>query len=100
MKWWIWIARWFCVRYSDYIEYIIKNHGTLTEISPIHVSINRINNRLMFKIKEWYKLELKISERMKLLCSTKKLLDKTKKWIKCALSCSSWSSFSPTKFSR
>ena len=27
---------------QDYIEYIIKKHGTLT-ISPIHVYINRIN---------------------------------------------------------
>ena len=28
----------------DYIEYIIKNHETLTSVLPIHVYINRINN--------------------------------------------------------
>ena len=34
---------------QDYIEYIIKKHETLTTILPIHVYINRINNRLVFK---------------------------------------------------
>ena len=31
------------------MQYIIKNHETLTTIPPIHVYINRINNRLVFK---------------------------------------------------
>ena len=31
---------------QDYIEFIIRKHETLTTISPIHVYINRINNRL------------------------------------------------------
>ena len=39
-----------------YIEYIIKKHETLTTIPPIHVYINRINNRLVFRIKDEYKL--------------------------------------------
>ena len=30
---------------QDYIEYIIKKHEKLTSITPIHVYINRINNR-------------------------------------------------------
>ena len=64
MEWWVWIARWF---YSvsdiqDYIEYIIKKHEILTAIPPIHVYINRINNRLLFKIKDGYKLELHTPE--------------------------------------
>ena len=42
---------------QDYIEYIIKNLGTLTTIPPINVYINRINNGLVFKIKDRYKLE-------------------------------------------
>ena len=37
---------------QDYIKYIIKKHETLTAIPPIHVYINRNNNRLVFKIKE------------------------------------------------
>ena len=36
---------------QDFIEFIIKNHKTLTNISPIHVYINRINTTLVFKIK-------------------------------------------------
>ena len=34
---------------------MIKKHETLTRIAPIHVYINRINNRLVFKIKDGYK---------------------------------------------
>ena len=57
---------------QDYIEYIIKKQETLTTIPPIHVCINRINNRLVFKIKDGYKLELQMPETMKLFGSTKK----------------------------
>ena len=63
---------------QDYIEYIIKKHETLTTVPPIHVYINGINNRLVFKIKDEYKLELQTSETMKLFGNTKKLIDKTK----------------------
>ena len=64
----------------DYIEHIIEKHEILTTIPPIHVYTNRINNRLVFKIKggRGYKLELQKPETMKLLESTKKLTDKTK----------------------
>ena len=41
---------------QDYIKYIIKKHETLTTIPPIHVCIDKINNRLVFKIKDGYKL--------------------------------------------
>ena len=41
---------------EDYIEYVIKKHETLTTIPPIHFFINRTNNRLVFKIKDSYKL--------------------------------------------
>ena len=41
-------------------------------------NINRINNRLVFKIKDEYNLELQTPETMKLFGSTKKLIDKTK----------------------
>ena len=63
---------------QDYIEYIIKKHKTLTTIPPIHVYINRINNRLVFKMSYGYKLELQTPETMKLFGSTKELIDKTK----------------------
>ena len=63
---------------QDYIEFIIEKHETLTTIPPIPVYINRIDNRLVLKIKDEYKLELQMPETMKLFGSTKKLIDKTK----------------------
>ena len=57
---------------QDYIVYIIKKHETLTTIPPIYVYINRGNNRLVFKIKDAYKLELQTPETMKLFGNTKK----------------------------
>ena len=63
---------------QDYIEYIIKKHETLLTILLTHLYINRINNRLVFKIKDGYKLKLETSGTMKLLGSIKKLIDKTK----------------------
>ena len=56
----------------------LQKHETLTTIPPIHAYINRINNRLVFKIEDGYKLQLQTSGRMKLFGSTKKLIDKTK----------------------
>ena len=63
---------------QDYIEYIIKRHETLTTISPIHVYTNRINNRLVFKIKDAHKPGLQTPETMKSFDSTKNLIEKTK----------------------
>ena len=40
--------------------------------------MNRFNNRLVFKIKDVYQLELQTSKTMKLFASTKKLIDKTR----------------------
>ena len=61
---------------QDYFEYIIKKHKTLTENPSIQ--INKIKNRIIFKIKTGYKLELLTPETMKLLRSTKKVDDKDK----------------------
>ena len=63
---------------QDYIEYIIKKHETLTLIPPVHVYINRINNRSVVKIKDGYKLELQTPETIKLFGSTKNSIDKRK----------------------
>ena len=43
---------------QDYIEYIIKKHETIGENAPILIYANTINNRIVFKIKSGYKLEL------------------------------------------
>ena len=62
----------------DYFDFIVKKHETLTENLPIEISPNKIKNRIVFKIKTGYKLELLSSEMMKLLGSTKYDVDQDK----------------------
>ena len=62
---------------EDYIEYTIKKHKTLPANPLIHIYIRRINNRLVFKIKNVYKPELQTNENKKLFDRTKKSINKT-----------------------
>ena len=57
---------------EDYFKFIIKKRETLTENPPVQIFPNKIKNRIVFKIKTGYKLELLTPETMKLLGSTKK----------------------------
>ena len=50
----------------------------MTENTPIPIYPNKIKNRIVFKIKTGYELELLTSETMKLLGSTKKDVDSDK----------------------
>ena len=52
---------------QDYFEYIIKKHETITDNPLVQIYTNNIENRIVFKIKTGYKLELLFPERMKLL---------------------------------
>ena len=61
---------------QSYFEFIIKKHETLTDNSPVQIYANKIKNRIVFKIKTGYKLQLLTPETMKLLGSTKKVADK------------------------
>ena len=63
---------------QDYIEYIIKKHEAIGETAPILIYANTINNRIVFNIKSGYKLELLSKETMKLLGSTKNIIDSNK----------------------
>ena len=63
---------------QNYIEYIIKKHETIGENAPILIYANTINNRIVFKIKIGYKLELLSKETMKVLESTKYIIDADK----------------------
>ena len=63
---------------QDYFEYINKKHETIGENAPILIYANTINNRIVFKIKTGYKLELLSKETMKLLGSTKDIIDSDK----------------------
>ena len=55
---------------QDYFEFIIKEHETLTENPPVQIYPNKTKNRIVFRIKTGYKLELLTPETMKLLGST------------------------------
>ena len=50
----------------------------MTENPPIQIYPNKIKNRIVFKIKTGYKLELLTLETMRLLGSTKKDVDADK----------------------
>ena len=63
---------------QDQFEYIIKKHETIADNPPIQIYANKIKNRIFFKIKTGYKLELLSPETMKLLGSTKKDVDQDK----------------------
>ena len=63
---------------QDYFEFIIKKQETLTENSPVQIYPNKIKNRIVFKIKTGYNLEMLTPETMGLLGSTKKMLIKIK----------------------
>ena len=68
----------FSVRYTRLYSGHHKKHETLSIKLPIHIYVNMINNRLLIKTKNGYKLELETPETMKLIGNTKKLIDKTK----------------------
>ena len=61
----LWDVSYFVLYIKYYIKYIIKRHEILTTTPPFYIYINRTNNRLVFKIKDGYKLELKTPETMK-----------------------------------
>ena len=62
----------------DYFEFIIRKHETLAENPPVQIYPNKIKNRIVFRVKTRYKLELLSLETMKLLGSTKKDVDQDK----------------------
>ena len=63
---------------QDYFEFIIQKHKTLTENPPIQIYPNKVKNRIVFRIKAGYKLEMLTPETMTLLGSTKKDVDEDK----------------------
>ena len=63
---------------QDYFEYILKEHSESVGNPSIRIYVNRIENRITFKIKNGYYLELLIPETMKLLGSTESKITKDK----------------------
>ena len=63
---------------QDYFEYILKKHGENTDKPSVQIYVNKIENRVTFKIKNGYSLELLTPETMKLLGSTENKITKDK----------------------
>ena len=63
---------------QDYFKYILKNQETGTDNPSLMIYVNKIENRITFKIKTGYYLELLMPETLKLLGSTKSEVTKDK----------------------
>ena len=63
---------------QGYFKYILKKHSESVDNPSIRIYINRIENRITFKIKSGYYLELLTPETMKLLGSTNSKITKDK----------------------
>ena len=63
---------------QDYFEYILKKHSESVDNPSIRIFVNKIENRITFRIKSGYYLELLTTETMKLLGSTESKINKDK----------------------
>ena len=63
---------------QDYFEYILEKHGEDIDKPSVQTYVNKIENRVTFKIKNGYSLELLAPETMKLLGSTENKITKDK----------------------
>ena len=63
---------------QDYFKYILKKHGENADKPSVHIYVNKIENRITFKIKDRYSLELLTPETMRLLGTTENKITKDK----------------------
>ena len=63
---------------QDYLEYILKSHGENIDKPSVKIYVNKMENRITFKTKNAYSIELLTSETMKLLGSTESKITKDK----------------------
>ena len=55
---------------QDYFKYIFKKHREYTNKPSVQIYVNKIENRITFKMKDGYSLNLLTPQTMKLLGST------------------------------
>ena len=56
----------------------LKKHETIADNPPVQIYVDKIKNRIVFKVKTGFKLELLTKKTMQLLGNSKKTLIKTK----------------------
>ena len=80
MEWKIWITWWInsVSDIQDYSEYILKKHEENTHNPSVKRYVNKIENKITFRIKNGYSLELLTPETIKLIGSTENKITKDK----------------------
>ena len=80
MEWQIWITWWiiFFIRYSRLFWLYLKKHREKIDNPSIIINVNKIENRITFKIKTGYYLKLFKPGTMKLFGSTENEITKDK----------------------
>ena len=63
---------------QDYFKYILEKHGENIDEPSVQIYVNKIENRIILKIKNGYSLELLTPKTMKLLRSTKNKITENK----------------------
>ena len=63
---------------QDYFKYILRKHGENIDKPSVQIYVNKIENRITFKIKHGYSLKLLTPETMKLLGCTEGKITKDK----------------------
>ena len=63
---------------QDYFEYILKKHGENIDNPSVKIYVNKIENRITFRIKNGYGFELLTPETTKLLGSTENKITRDK----------------------
>ena len=71
---------------QDYFEYILKKHVEDIDKPSVEIYVNKIENRVTFKVRNGYSLELLTPETMKLLGSTENKITRDKNGENCAAS--------------
>ena len=61
---------------QDYFKYVLIKHGENIDNPSLKIHVNKIANRVTFKTKTGYYLELLTTQKMKLVGSTKKNIDR------------------------
>ena len=64
---------------QDYFEYILEKHEEDIDEPSVQIYVNKIENRITFKIRNGYSLEPLTPETMKLLGSTENKITEEKK---------------------
>ena len=85
MEWRIW-ETWGIILFKIILNISLKSKKKKTDNPSLRIYVNKIENRMRFKIKKGYYLKLLITETLKLLGSNKSKITKDKNGEACLIS--------------